>query len=75
MMNDAQAGIAVTYEWGDQDVIEVTVYASNGAFCGTSRLYVGHGRLSAMANELAGFPLDVNDERSITLGTFGPKAA
>jgi hypothetical protein len=74
-MNETQAGIAVTYEWSDQDVIEVTVFASNGAFCGTSRLYVGHGRLSAMATELAGFPLNVNDERSITLGTFDPKCA
>lgn len=74
-MKDAQVGIAIIYEWSDEDVIEITVYASNGAFCGTASLYVGHGRLSAMATQLAGFPRDVNDERSITLGTFDPKCA
>lgn len=74
-MKDAQPGIAVIYEWSDQDIIQVTVYASNGAFCGTSDVYVGHGQLSAMATELAGFPLDVNDKRSFTLGTFDPKCA
>jgi hypothetical protein len=72
-MKDTAAGIAVQYEWSDQDVIDVIVYASNGAFCGTSTVYIAHGTLSAMATELAGFPLDLNDKRAITLGSFGPK--
>jgi hypothetical protein len=74
-MESAQPGIVFIYQWSDDDIIEVTVYASNGAFSGTADIYVAHGQLSAMATELAGFPLHANDKRAFTLGTFDPKCA
>ena len=58
-----------------EDLIQVRVFAWNGAFGGTADIYVGIGRLEEIAAELEGFPASVSDGREIKLGALGPKAA
>jgi hypothetical protein len=58
-----------------EDLIQVRVFAWNGTFGGTADVYVGIGRLEEIAAGLKGFPTSVADNRRITLGAFGPKAA
>jgi hypothetical protein len=62
--------VRITYDWSDDDVIELVVSVSNGAFCGETTLYASHGEIPQMGAELAGFPRSLEDTRSITLGSL-----
>lgn len=75
MQKISPKGIILEHYWRDQDVIEVAIYASNGAFGGTTNVYEAPGSLTAMGARLAGFPGNADDKRSFTLGTFGKQYA
>jgi hypothetical protein len=42
---------------------------------GSTCLYVAQGELADIASLLAGFPVNVKDQREVTLGAFGPNSA
>ena len=65
-------GLRLEVLWFDIDVIELHVAASNGAFAGTTRLYVGRDGLKEAADRLRGFPRSPADERELVLGTLEP---
>jgi hypothetical protein len=71
----AMRGIEFEVVWSDQDVIELRVRCSNGAFCGDTRMYSGHDALPNTADVLSGFPLNAKDSRTVELGTFDPTMA
>jgi hypothetical protein len=68
-------GLKIGFLWSDYDVVEVSIHASNGAFCGTTKAYVSHGALAETASILEGFPRQISDARELVLGTLDPKFA
>jgi hypothetical protein len=60
-------GLEIAVLSSDLDVVELRVAAWNGAFAGLLRLYVGHGYLDELADQIAGFPTGLGDERSFAL--------
>lgn len=52
----AFVGLKIGFLWNDYDAVEVSIHASNGAFCGTTKAYVSHGALAETASILEGFP-------------------
>jgi hypothetical protein len=68
-------GIEVELIWYDHDVVEYRFTSSNGSFCGQTKAYLSHGEISALAENLKGFPSKAGDSRSFELGTFDPKCA
>lgn len=67
--------LRLEYWYHDDDVVELRVSAWNGSFGGATRLYIAQGELADAAALLAGFPVNVKDERELTLGAFGPNFA
>lgn len=67
--------VRLTYLYHDVDVVELKASAWNGGFSGSTRLYIGQGDLAEAAAILAGFPVDLNDEREVIFGAFGAELA
>jgi hypothetical protein len=67
--------LRLEYWYHDVDIVELRVSAWNGSFGGATCLYVGQGDLADTAAVLAGFPVNVKDEREVTFGAFGPNSA
>jgi hypothetical protein len=67
--------VQLTYWYHDTDVVELKVSAWNGTFAGSTCLYIGQGDLANIATQLAGFTVDLKDQRELTFGAFGPKFA
>jgi hypothetical protein len=67
--------VQLTYRYHDNDLVELEASAWNGSFTGSTCLYMGQGDLADTATVLAGFPVDREDQREVTLGAFGPKCA
>jgi len=63
------------YWYHDTDIVELRVSAWNGSFGGSTRLYLAQGELADTATLLAGFPVNIKDEREVTFGAFGPNSA
>lgn len=63
-------GVQFRIIWDDKDLVEVRVSAWNGAFGGTSDIYVGNGELEEAGAKLSGFPRNLTDTREILLGSF-----
>ena len=70
-----KSGIEFKIVWFDQDVVELRVSSSNDRFSGQASLYLGRGRLCAMADRLQGFPSNSTDYCDLELGTFNPNHA
>ena len=68
-------GISFAILWFDDEVIELSVRASNGRFAGTARLYAGREGLAEVASAFRGFPSSNADSRELVLGTFDPACA
>ena len=69
------ASLELKYLWHDIDVIELAVFASNGAFSGAAKPYVGVGGLAEAATSLEGFPQSLSDARELEFGAFGREFA
>ena len=59
--------------WHDVNMIDVRISAWNGTFGGTSRVYVGIGRLEEAAAALRGFPRNPSDTRELTFAGLGKR--
>lgn len=59
----------------DNDLVKLRVSAWNGAFGGTSDVYLRVSQLNEVAEQLEGFPNSISDSREIILGTFDPESA
>jgi hypothetical protein len=66
--------VRLAYRYHDVDLVELTASAWNGKFGGSARLYVGHGELADAAETLIGFPVNTEDTRDVTFGSFGPES-
>ena len=70
-----ETGFQFDVLYRDSDLVKVRVSAWNGAFAGTSDVYLGIGQLGEIAKQLQGFAKSVSDTREVMLGTFGPESA
>ncbi|MEO6690377.1 MAG: hypothetical protein ABIS07_15765 [Dokdonella sp.] len=68
-------GVAITVIWDDPDVVEVSISARSENFAGSTRVYLAHGDLKALADTLRGFPVSALDERDVEFGKFGRERA
>ena len=68
-------GVRVEVLWNDTDIFKVRVSAWNGAFGGSSNIYLAIGDLADSAEKLNGFPRNPSDKRALDFGAFGPQAA
>ena len=66
-----RAGLEVTFRWGDADVLELFISASNKTFSGGASPYVDHGKPANVAAILQGFPKSASDVRELEFGTSG----
>lgn len=70
-----RVGLEVRYRWHDADVIELSISASNGSFCGSAFPYLGVGDLAELAASLDGFPKSSSDVRELDFGADGERYA
>ena len=64
-----EPGIVLSVSWGDADVTEVTVSASNRIFSAKAGVYCKPSVFTDVASALRGFPERHDDVRHIELGT------
>jgi len=62
------SGVDVSVIYSDVDLMQLQVRASNRAFAAEVDTYVGHDAFAAAADQLKGFPLDVDDSRRLEIG-------
>lgn len=67
-----ERGIAIELLWLDEDVLEIRIAGSNGAFSGEARVYTGRDAFAKLAEFARGFPQRPDERRLIELGTFDP---
>ena len=70
-----RAGVEITCCWFDQDVLEIRVSASNGAFSGVAHPYIAHDALHGAAAILGRFPETTADRRELRFGATGEEFA
>jgi len=70
-----ESEIRINVVYVRDDLIQIRVFGWNGAFGGTSDIYVGTDHMGKIANLLRGFPNSTSDNREIMLGAFGPDGA
>ena len=68
-------GIEISVRWCDDDLVEVSILASNGRFSGEVSAYAGHDTATSFAAALRGFPNDGTDARQFEIGTLDPSFA
>jgi hypothetical protein len=68
-------GFRFEVKWSDADVFDVRISAWNGAFGGSTSVYVPTGGLAEAATKLEGFPRHPSDKRELQFGAFGPEWA
>lgn len=66
------SGIEIEIIWFDEDVICLRVRGANSRFAGAADVYIRHGALANVADAFRGFPLSIDDQRELELGTFDP---
>jgi len=59
----------------DPDYLRIEIQASSHRFSGSARIYAGLTDLSEFANEIAGFPLNLQDRRTFEFGSPDPGLA
>ncbi len=64
-LNDVATYLSVTVLYEDLDMQEIEVQACNGSFAGTAAVYVSHGELAALAEQLKGFPKSVSQKEVV----------
>jgi hypothetical protein len=57
--------------WTDEQLIELLASASNGRFCGTTKVYTTGEHLLEIAESLKGFPRKVTDVLTFAFGESG----
>ena len=72
---DVNRGLSLEILWFDDDIVEYRVRGCNGNFAGATNLYAVHDGLARVADTFRGFPVSVDDQREIELGTFDPERA
>jgi hypothetical protein len=70
-----ETGLKIEIAFGNEDVLELEVSASNGVFSGRTRPYASVGSLEDAATQLSGFPNAATDTRLLVLGGFGHEYA
>jgi hypothetical protein len=70
-----EPGLMIDYVWSDEDVVEIELSGSNGAFAGQMQAYVAPGELAKIAESLSGFPRDHTDTREVSFGSTAMTAA
>jgi len=68
-------GLQIEYLGNDEDVIELSVAASNGRFSGRARAYAGADFFKEIQERVSGFPVDAKDRREIEFGDFDAQAS
>ena len=61
-------GLGIEVVWRDDELVEICVEASNGAFAASAELYVRDVDLGRLAGELRGFPTEPSEVREADLG-------
>jgi hypothetical protein len=59
----------------DDDYLAVDIQAANRRFAGTAPIYAGLDELSKFANQIRGFPANIQDERMYEFGSPAPSVA
>jgi hypothetical protein len=59
----------------DDDYLGIEIQAANKRFAGTARIYAGRDELSEFANQISGFPANIQDERTYEFGSPDPSMA
>lgn len=59
----------------DDDYLGIDIQAANKRFAGTARIYAGLDELSKFANQIRGFPANIQDERTYEFGSPDPSIA
>ena len=70
-----EIGFRFEVKWSDADVFEIRISAWNGAFGGSTAIYVPIGGLKEAATKVEGFPRHPSDKRELQFGAFGPEWA
>ncbi|SRR6266567_7172080 len=70
-----EIGFRFEVKWSDSDVFEIRISAWNGAFGGSTSVYVPIGGLKEAATKIEGFPRHPSDKRELQFGVFGHKWA
>jgi hypothetical protein len=73
--NTMEIGFRCEVEWRDADVLEIRIFGWNGAFGGSTAVYVPLGGLKEAAAKVEGFPRHPSDKRELQFGVFGHKWA
>lgn len=73
--NTMEIGFRFEVKWTDADVFEIRISAWNGAFGGSTAVYVPIGGLNEAATKIEGFPRHPSDNRELQFGAFGPEWA
>jgi hypothetical protein len=69
------SGLSLSVVWFDDDVVELSIWASNGHFSGTVGLYDGHDVFARICDTVRGFPTSSQDRRELEIGVFDPRYA
>lgn len=67
-----EMGFRFEVRWSDADAFEIHISAWNGAFGGSTAVYVPIGGLAESATKVEGFPRHPSDKRELQFGAFGP---
>jgi hypothetical protein len=68
-------GLSIKVVDPDDDYLGIDIQAANKRFAGTARIYAGRDELSEFANQISGFPANVQDERTYEFGSPDPSMA
>jgi hypothetical protein len=74
-MDHSKPFISFATKWWDEDLLELTISGSNGAYSGTADVCLGHDHIKEMRKVFEGFPKTATDTRHFELGTFDDKFA
>ncbi|MFZ0310256.1 MAG: hypothetical protein WCA76_08890 [Candidatus Sulfotelmatobacter sp.] len=70
-----ETGFSFEVKWRDADLLEIRISGWNGAFGGSTDVYVPIGGLKNAATKVEGFPRHPLDKRELQFGVFGHKWA
>ena len=68
-------GLSIKVVDPDDDYLGIDIQAANQRFAGTARIYAGRDELREFANQISGFPANVQDERTYEFGSPDPSVA
>jgi len=68
-------GFQIEAIYSDEDLLQLRIQGSNGAYGGEAEVYVGLDKIPNMARALRGFPSTAGENLVFELGNFDPKYA